>query len=91
MLAANVAFAAALVAVALYAQHRIASHTASPRNTMLTRALLAVVGVALACVAVLSAPPGVSAPILFVQAFGLVHVPAAMILFFKRARGEGRS
>jgi hypothetical protein len=91
MLAAHIAFAAALLAVAIYAQHRIAAYTASPRNTMLTRAVLAVVGLALAYVAVLSAPPGVSAPILFVQAFGLVHLPAAIILFFKRARGEGRS
>jgi hypothetical protein len=88
MFAANLAFAAVVVAAAIYAQHRIGAHTASPRNAMLTRVVLAVVGIALACVAVLSAPPGVSAPMLFVQAFGVVHVPAAIILFFKRARGE---
>jgi hypothetical protein len=27
----------------------------------------------------------------FVQGFGAVHFPAALILFFKRARHEGRS
>ena len=91
MLAAHIAFAAVLLAVTIYAQHRIGAYTASPRNAMLTRAVLAVVGVALACVAVLSAPTAIPAPILFVQAFGLVHLPAAIILFFKRARGEGRS
>ena len=91
MLAAHIAFAAVLLAVTIYAQTRIGAYTASPRNAMLTRAVLAVVGVALACVAVLSTPTAIPAPILFAQAFGLVHLPAAIILFFKRARGEGRS
>ena len=91
MVAAHIAVAAALLALAVYAHHRIAAHTASPRNAMLTRAVLAVVGLALGSVAVLSAPPAVSAPLLFLQAFGVVHLPAAIILFFKRARGDGRS
>lgn len=51
-----------MLAVALYAQHRIAVHTASPRNTMLTRTVLAVVGVALGSIAVLR--PGRAHPFL---------------------------
>jgi hypothetical protein len=33
---------------------------------------------------------GIWPPLTFVAAFGLVHVPAAFILFIKRRRGEYR-
>jgi hypothetical protein len=91
MLAAQAFFAALLVAVALHAQHRIAFHTAGRRKVILTRTVLAVVGVLAGSVVAALAAPGVPAILAFAQAFGLVHVPAALILFFKRARHEGRS
>jgi len=91
MLAANVLLAAVLLAVAFYAQHRVAFHTARPRNIAITRAVLALVGLAAGWVASAYAPAGAPTMLAFVQAFGLVHVPAALILFFKRARHEGRS
>jgi hypothetical protein len=43
--------AAALLAVAFYAQHRVPFHTARHSNTLLTRGALAVIGVALGAVA----------------------------------------
>jgi FtsH-binding integral membrane protein len=91
MLAANIVLAAALLALAVYAQHRIAFHTAARRNIALTRIVLALVGFGAGWVASAYAPPGAPAMLAFAQAFGLVHVPAALILFFKRARHEGRS
>jgi hypothetical protein len=45
MLAAHVLFAVLLLAVALYAQRRVVSYTAGRQNVVLTRAVLAVVGV----------------------------------------------
>jgi len=80
--------AAALLAVAFYAQHRIPFHTAGRSKTLLTRGVLASIGVALGALAANFAPERVSAALLFVQGFGLVHVPAALILFLKRARHE---
>ena len=91
MLALNAIFAALLLAVAVYVHHRIASYTATRRNVFLTRAVLAVVGVLAGWVASAYAPPGAAAILAFAQGFGIIHVPAALILLLKRARHEGRS
>lgn len=91
MLALHVLVAAALLAAALYAQHRVAFHTAGAGRVLLTRAVLAIVGMLLGAVAAGLAPDRASAAIAFAQGFGLAHVPAALILFLKRARHEGRS
>ena len=86
------ALAAALLVVAGYAHFRIASHTAGARRAVLTRGVLALVGLALGYVMAASyAGDRASALLVFLIAFGAVHVPAAFILFLKRARGEGRS
>jgi hypothetical protein len=68
-----------------------AFHTAGARKALLTRAVLAIVGVLLGFVAASLAVDGAMAALSFAQGFGLAHVPAALILFFKRARREGRS
>lgn len=82
--------AALLVAVAAYAQYRIGFHTATRARAALTRVVLALVGVGLGYVAAAYALGG-SSVAAFLSGFGLVHLPAAMILFAKRMRGEGKS
>jgi hypothetical protein len=62
--------ATVLLAIAGYAQYRIAFHTA-PSRVALTRGLLALVAAAFG--------------------FGVVHIPAAIILLVKHLQGAGRS
>ena len=90
-LAVNAVLAAGLLCVAAYAQYRIPFHTAGRARAALTRGVLALVGVLLGYVAASQAPDRSIAMVLFAQGFGVVHVPSALILFFKRARQEGRS
>lgn len=87
-LAVHLVLAVALLAVAVYAQYRIAYHTAGRRKVLLT---LAVVGMLLGYVNASLAPDGIATMLAFIEGFGVVHLPAALILFFKRARHEGRS
>lgn len=83
---------AILLGLAAYAQYAIPAHTAGSGRTALTRSLLAAIGVALGFVsaAVFFDDPPLSL-LAFLAGFGLVHFPAALILFFKHYRGEGRS
>jgi hypothetical protein len=85
------AMAVVLLALAAYAQYSIAAHTVASR-VLLARALLAGIGIALGFVMTLGYPddPGL-AGLAFLVGFGMVHFPAALILFFKRYRGEGKS
>jgi hypothetical protein len=84
--------AALLVTAAGYAQYRIPFHTAGASRVALTRGVLIVVGVAFGYVgAVASGAQGGLALLLFLIGFGLVHAPAAIILFVKRGRGAGKS
>ncbi len=91
MLFLNVVLAAGLLCVALYAQYRIPFHTAGRTKASITRGVLAIVGALLGYVAASQAAERSLAMLLFVQGFGIAHVPSAFILFFKRARHEGRS
>lgn len=81
-----------LLALAGYAQYRIPEYTAGRGKILLTRASLVGVGVAFGAVSVISASgedvPGI---LVFLIGFGLVHTPAAIILFFKREQGAGKS
>jgi len=83
--------AAVLLALAAYAQYSIPAHTL-PGRVALTRALLAAIGVAFGFVMALGyrEEPGLLL-LAFLVGFGMVHFPAALILFFKHYRGEGRS
>jgi hypothetical protein len=81
---------AALLVVAGYAHYRIPLHTATRSRALLTQGVLALVGLAFGYVAASIYPPQ-WAPYAFLGGFGVVHLPAAIILFGKRARGEGRS
>jgi uncharacterized membrane protein len=83
--------AAILMAIAAYAQYHIRFHTVASRIAML-RAVLALVGIAFGyTVTAVSGAQGLTALFAFLAGFGIVHGPAAIILFFKRLRREGRS
>jgi len=91
MIVVSFLIAAGLLALAAYAQHRIGAHTASRGAAQLTRAVLALVGIALGALGARYAQDTAGAVLAFVAGFGLVHFPAAVILFVKRARGTGKS
>ena len=79
--------AAGLVAVA-YVYHRLPIQVRSRGQVWLVRGLLAAVGVAMG--ALLAARWGghAHAWVAFLAGFGLVHVPAAIILLIKKQRHE---
>jgi hypothetical protein len=88
----NFFLAALLLATAGYAQYRIPFHTAGATRSAVTRGVLLAIGIAFGYVsAVSSGAQGGLALIMFFIGFGLVHAPAAFILFIKRQRGSGAS
>ena len=83
--------AAILLAIAGYAQYRIRFHTIGSRIAML-RGVLVLVGIVFGYVTTAaSGAKGLTALFAFLAGFGIVHVPAALILFFKSLRREGKS
>lgn len=73
---------------ALYTHLRLPYHTAKRRNIWISRLLLLVLGVLFGWVTMSQYPvSGSTAMLVFLSAFGIVHVPAAFILFIKRLRG----
>lgn len=80
----------AVLAAAAYAQWRIPFHTANARHALIARLILAVVGVAfgIALATTYTDTQGWLAVVVFLAGFGVVHVPAAAILFLKRKRQE---
>jgi hypothetical protein len=84
--------AALVLAASIYAQLRIPRYTASPLAALLMRAGLIVLGLVLGYVAADNfSDAGVPPLLTFLIGFGAVHVPAALILFFKHAGGAGKS
>jgi len=80
-----------LMAAAGYAQYLIGVHTVA-RRVGLTRGVLALVGAAFGyTVTANSGATGATALLAFLAGFGVVHLPPAIILFFKHARHEGKS
>ncbi len=81
-----------VLAIAAYAQYRIPFHSATQRQATLARIILAVVGIAVGWTAILWT--GVDQPLVqlvaFFTGFGIVHIPAAFILWSKRLRGVHR-
>ena len=84
--------AALVLAASIYAQLQIPRYTASPRAALLMRAGLIVLGLVFGYVAADNfGEAGVFPLLTFLIGFGAVHVPAALILFIKRAGGTGKS
>lgn len=80
--------AAITLALAVYAHARIPSHTPTARQAMFTRVLLLGVGLAFGWViaAIYGRAGGLHWWLIFLSGFGVVHVPAAAILFLKKQR-----
>ena len=84
--------AGVLLGIAAYAQWQIPDFVLQESSSLALRFLLVGLGVAIGFMLVRTwTGGGVPLAALFFAGFGLVHVPAALILFFKRRRGEGRS
>ena len=81
---------AGLLAAAVYAQYRLPRHTSGARKALAARAVLAAVGAAFGYV-MAYAQSGPGAWLAFFAGFGAVHLPAAVILFVKGARGAVKS
>tara|TARA_R100001039_G_scaffold29928_1_gene21598 strand:+ start:450 stop:698 length:249 start_codon:yes stop_codon:yes gene_type:complete len=75
---------------AAWAHYRLSSHTAKTRR--LARLALVVIGGAFAWVMafVYTGAQGLAQVLIFISAFGLVHVPAACVLQLKHWRGIPR-
>lgn len=92
MLLATLAAAVLLTATG-YAQYRIPRHTSGAGKVMLTRLVLIVTGLAFGYVLAQTYSDSRGLPwlLVFLNGFGLVHLPAAIILFIKSERGSGKS
>jgi len=75
-----------------YAQVRLRHHTATALEGELIRLVLIATGLGVGWMTTLSRPgmTGLTTVLAFVTGFGLVHLPAAFILWSKRQRGVYR-
>ena len=80
--------AVVLCAIAALAQWRIGDFTATRARTWITRAVLLALGVAVGLASVRAMPSDGNAAVWFLMGFGVVHVPAALVLLLKQLRGE---
>lgn len=83
--------AAVLLPLTVYAQSSIGRYTAVPAAAALMRGVLLAVGGALGYIATHVADTPLLALLYFAIGLGIVHVPAALILFMKRAGNAGKS
>jgi hypothetical protein len=73
------------LSAAVYAHYRVPYHTSSVRDRWFIHIFLAVLGLLFAWVNVQRFPiNGMTAFLVFLSSFGVVHIPAAAILFIKR-------
>lgn len=79
----------ATLAAAVYTHYRLPFHSGTPKQLWISRAILVLIGAAFGWVNVqiYAAEPSLQI-LVFLSAFGVVHVPAAFILFIKRQRRE---
>jgi len=80
-----------LLLVAIYAQLRIGAHTRGTGKVWATRVLLLLVAIGFGSVISASAVDESQHIFVLLAGVGLVHVPAAIILFIKGRRGSGKS
>jgi hypothetical protein len=86
-----VVLAVALLAIAAYAHQRIPRHTAGSRRIWLLRVALLVTGVVFGYASARRVVDPFQVALAFLVGFGVVHVPAAIILFIKQSRGAAKS
>lgn len=83
--------AIATLIAAAYVHRRIPAFTNSRNKVIFTRLILIVVGTAFGAVSSQYVTGTLQQLLIFIGAFGMVHVPAAVILMVKAKRGERRS
>lgn len=85
-----VAMMAVPIAAALYAHYRLPFQTPNKTQLWITRLMLISVGVGVgwAMSSVYFDVEGGEAVVFFVGAFGVAHIPAAIILFLKKQRSK---
>ncbi len=83
--------AVVLFAVAAYAQRQIRYFTQGWTRIAAVRTILIVTGVGFGFVSAANVQEPLLKTLTFVVGFGMVHVPAAIILLIKRKRGAGKS
>jgi len=75
----------ATLAAALYAHYRTPYHTSTPQSPWFVHIFLGLLGLAFGWVTSQLYPvSGLMKVLIFLCSFGIVHVPAAAILFIKR-------
>lgn len=79
-----------LLAAALYAHYRLGLQAATAARVWLARLVLIIAGLAFGYVMVVYyvRNQGIATFLIFLCAFGLAHVPAAIVLWLKEKRGE---
>jgi hypothetical protein len=80
-----------MLGVAAYAQAQIPAFTSGTGKIALTRGLLIAVGVAVGLVNAAYVENAFERAMALLTGFGLVHLPAAAILFIKGQRGSGKT
>lgn len=80
----------AALAAATYAHYRTPYHTATPASRWFVHVFLGLLGLAFGWVTSQLYPvSGLMKVLIFLCSFGIVHVPAAAILFIKRQQKSG--
>lgn len=77
--------------LALYAQRQIAVFTLGSANIFIVRSVLILVGGLFGWIGAAAEEEALRQLLRFFIGFGMVHIPAAVILFIKGQRGSGKS
>lgn len=80
-----------LLAAAAYVHRQIPVFTKGRGKKLVAHAVLVLVGIAFGLTNTAYAVGDLPRAVTFLVGFGLVHLPAAIILFIKSRRGEGKS
>ena len=80
-----------LLAAAGYVQKQIPVYTKGGARILAARAILVLVGAAFGLTVTAYVAGDLPKILTFIIGFGVVHLPAAIVLFIKRKRGEGKS
>lgn len=84
-------FALLLLTAAGYVHRQIPAYTKGRSRIIVARTILVAVGIAFGLTAAVYVAGYMPKLLTFLIGFGVVHVPAAIVLFIKGKRGEGKS
>jgi hypothetical protein len=83
--------AALALIIAAYAHKMIPLFTKRGSKVVITRAILILVGIGFGLTGMAYVQGAILQALVFLINFGIVHIPAAIVLFVKSRRGEPRS